>query len=126
MIGYTTIGSKDLEKTLPFYDELLSLVGGKQLMGLDRIKFYGSDEGGAMLAICTPADGGTQSCGNGQMVAIPGGSPEGADALYHKAIELGATCEGEPGQRLPFFYGAYVKDLDGNKLAFYHMTPVEG
>lgn len=126
MIGYATIGSKDLEKTLPFYDELLGLVGGKQLMGLDRIKFYGTEEGGAMLAICTPSDGGDQSCGNGQMVAIPGGSPEGADALYNKAIELGATCEGEPGQRLPFFYGAYVRDHDGNKLAFYHMTPVEG
>lgn len=125
MIGYTTIGSKDLEKTLAFYDELLALVGGKQLMGLDRIKFYGTDEGGAMLAVCLPADGGDQSCGNGQMVAIPGGSPEGADALYKKAIELGATDEGAPGQRLPFFYGGYVKDLDGNKLAFFHMTPTE-
>ena len=49
MLGYTTIGTKDLEKSTAFYDELLSLVGGKQLMGLDRIKFYGTDAGGAML-----------------------------------------------------------------------------
>lgn len=123
MLGYTTIGTTDLEKATAFYDALLEQVGGKQLMGLDRIKFYGTDAGGAMLAICTPADEGQQSCGNGQMIAIPGGSPEGADALYNKAIELGATDEGAPGQRLPFFYGAYVRDLDGNKIAFYHMTP---
>lgn len=123
MLGYTTIGTKDLEKSMAFYDELLAMVGGKQLMGLDRIKFYGTDEGGAMLALCLPADGGEQSCGNGQMIAIPGGSPEGAEKLYNKAIELGATDEGAPGQRLPFFYGAYVRDLDGNKIAFYHMTP---
>jgi len=125
MLGYTTIGSKDLDKAVAFYDELLSLVGGKMLMDVDRIKFYGTGDGGAMLAICTPADEGTQSCGNGQMVAIPGGSPEGADALYKKALELGATCGGEPGQRVSFFYGSYVFDLDGNKLCFYHMTPAE-
>ncbi len=123
MIGYSTIGSKNLDKAVAFYDELLTLVGGKQLMALDRIKFYGTDEGGAMLAVCTPADEGEQSCGNGQMIAISGGSPEGADALYNKAIELGATDAGEPGQRMPFFYGAYVNDLDGNKLCFFHMTP---
>lgn len=122
MLGYTTIGSKNLDKAVAFYDELLALVGGKQLMGMDRIKFYGTDAGGAMLAICTPADEGNQSCGNGQMVAIPGGSPEGAQELYNKAMELGATCAGAPGQRLDFFYGSYVYDLDGNKLCFYHMT----
>ena len=122
MIGYSTIGSKDLDKAVSFYDELLSLVGGKRLMELDRIKFYGTEAGGAMLAVCTPADEGEQSCGNGQMVAIPGGSAEGAAALYNKAIELGATDAGEPGQRLDFFYGSYVYDLDGNKLCFFHMT----
>ena len=103
MIGYATLGTKNLDKAMAFYDELLALVDGKQLMGLDRIKFYGTDAGGAMLAICTPADEGDQTCGNGQMVAIPGGTPEGAQALYNKAIELGATDGGEPGQRLPFF-----------------------
>lgn len=125
MIGYSTIGSKNLDKAVSFYDELLALVGGKQMMALDRIKFYGTDAGGAMLAVCTPADDGMQSCGNGQMIAIPGGSPEGANALYNKAIELGATDAGAPGQRLPFFYGSYVHDLDGNKLCFFHMTPAE-
>ncbi len=122
MIGYTTIGTTDLEKACAFYDGLLELVDGKQLMGLDHIKFYGTDAGGAMLAVCTPYGEVEQSCGNGQMVAIPGGSPEGAEALYNKAIELGATDAGEPGQRLPFFYGSYVRDLDGNKLCFFHMT----
>lgn len=122
MIGYTTIGTGDMDRALAFYDALLAEVGGKQLMGLDRIKFYGNGEGG-MLAICTPHNEEPQNCGNGVMVAIPGGSPEGADKLYAKAIELGATCDGEPGQRMPIFYGAYVRDLDGNKLCFYHMTP---
>lgn len=123
MIGYSTIGTKNLDKAVTFYDGLLALVGGKQLMALDRIKFYGTENGGAMLAVCIPANEEEQTCGNGQMIAIPGGSAEGAATLYKKAIELGASDAGEPGQRFPFFYGAYVYDLDGNKLCFYHMTP---
>lgn len=125
MIGYTTIGTKNMDRAVEFYDALLAGIGGKQLMAMDRIKFYGTDEGGAMLAICNPFDENEQHCGNGVMVAFSGGSTEGADALYKKAIELGATTDGEPGQRMPFFYGGYVRDLDGNKLCFYHMTPTE-
>jgi len=46
-----------------------------------------------------------------------------ADALYEKAISLGATCEGKPGQRVPDrFYGAYVRDPDGNKLCFFNFS----
>ncbi len=122
MIGYAVIGTKDLERSCAFYGALLEGIGGKQLMGLDHIKFYGTDAGGAMLAVASPHNGEPQACGNGNMIAIPGGSPEGADKLYAKAIELGATDEGEPGQRFPFFYGGYVRDLDGNKLCFFHMT----
>lgn len=94
MIGYTTIGTKDMDRSLALYDALLAEIGGKQLMGLDRIKFYGD---GAMLAICSPFDGDEQACGNGNMVAIPSGSPDGADKLYAKAMALGATDDGEPG-----------------------------
>ncbi len=123
MLAYSVIGAQDLDRCCAFYDSLLELVDGKQLMGLDRIKFYGTDAGGAMLAICTPADGQSQSCGNGQMIAIPGGSTEGVDALYNKALQLGASDAGAPVQALPFFYGGYVRDLEGNKIGFVHLTP---
>ena len=42
--------------------------------------------------------------------------------VYDKAIELGASDEGAPGERLPIFYGAYIRDPDGNKICFYEMT----
>ena len=120
MLGYTTIGTKDLAKATAFYDALLAEIGAKQRFGMDRIKFYGTGEG-AMLAVCTPYDEKPHQVGNGWMVAIPGGSREGVDKLYAKALELGATDEGPPGERLPVFYGAYVRDLDGNKLCFFEM-----
>ena len=43
-------------------------------------------------------------------------SKEQVDAFYAKAIELGATDEGPPGQRIEGFYAGYFRDLDGNKL----------
>ena len=121
MIGYATIGVNDMERAVAFYDALLSEIGGSQLMGMDRIKFYGTSTDQAMLALCIPYDEAPHERGNGQMVAIPGGSREGVDKLYAKALELGATDEGPPGERLPVFYGAYVRDLDGNKLCFFEM-----
>lgn len=55
------------------------------------------------------------------MVSFAPGSKEAVDSMYNKAITLGASCDGAPGQRIPnMFYGAYVKDVDGNKLCFSH------
>lgn len=121
MLGYTTIGTKDMARACAFYDSLLGEIGGKQMFGMDRIKFFGTSPDAAMLAVCIPYDEAQQHSGNGTMVAIPGGDRAGVDKLYAKAMELGATDEGAPGERMPTFYGAYVRDLDGNKLCFYEM-----
>ena len=121
MLGYATIGVSDITKAEQFYNEIFALVGGKQIFGQDRIKFYGTAPGAAMIAICEPYDKNDCAPGNGNMIAISGGDKEGVKALYNKALELGSTCDGEPGERLPIFYGAYVLDPDGNKLCFYEM-----
>ena len=122
MLGYATIGTKDMDRAVAFYDALLAEIGGKQLFGMDRIKFYGTAMDQAMLALCIPYDEEPHVVGNGQMVAIPGGTREGVDKLYAKALELGASDEGPPGERIPnVFYGAYVRDLDGNKICFMEM-----
>ena len=120
MIGYVTIGVSDMGRAKQFYTDLLSDKGAKVLLDLERIAFIGKSMGAPMLAVCTPFNGEPNHPGNGNMVAIPAGSKEAVDTFYHKAIELGATCDGEPGQRIPdMFYGAYVRDPDGNKLAFF-------
>ena len=121
MIGYTTIGVSDMESACKFYGELLAELGGKQLFGMDRIQFFGTAPDAPMLAVCIPYDEKAPESGNGTMIAIPAGDPAGVDKLYTKALELGATDDGAPGNRNPAFYGAYVRDADGNKLCFYEM-----
>ena len=122
MLAYVTIGTNDMDRAVAFYDALLAEIGAKQLFGMDRIKFYGTSTKESMLALCIPYDEKPHERGNGQMVAIPGGSREGVDKLHAKALELGASDEGAPGERIPnVFYGAYVRDLDGNKICFFDM-----
>ena len=121
MISYATLGVSNLAAAKAFYSELLSDLGAKVLIDMDRISFIGKSMAAPMLAVCTPFDEAPASAGNGTMVAFAPGSQAGVDALYNKAIALGASCDGAPGVRIPnVFYGAYVKDLDGNKLCFNH------
>jgi catechol 2,3-dioxygenase-like lactoylglutathione lyase family enzyme len=122
MIAYVTLGTNDMKRALGFYDALLGEIGAKRLFGMDRIQFYGTSMKEPMLAVCIPYDEKPHAAGNGWMAAIPGGSREAVDRLYARAIELGATDEGAPGERIPnVFYGGYVRDLDGNKLCFMDM-----
>ena len=120
MIGYVTIGVTDMEKAKAYYSELLADLGASVLMDMGRIAFVGTGMDAPMLSVCIPHNENDPQPGNGNMVAISAGSKEMADQLYHKAIALGASSEGEPGQRIPdMFYGAYVRDPDGNKMVFY-------
>jgi catechol 2,3-dioxygenase-like lactoylglutathione lyase family enzyme len=121
MIGYTTIGVSNMDSACKFYAALLGELGAKQLFGMDRIQFFGTGPGAPMIAVCIPYNEGNPEPGNGTMVAIAAGDPAGVDRMYAKALELGATDEGAPGSRNPTFYGAYVRDADGNKLCFYEM-----
>ena len=72
-----------------------------------------------MFAVFKPYDGEDASSGNGSMTGFLMNSEQEVDDIHAKAISLGATDEGEPGRRTKDFYGAYVRDLDGNKLVFY-------
>ncbi len=121
MIGYTLLGVKDLAKAEQFYTAVFAELGAKLVMGMDRIKLFGTGPGSAMFGVCLPFDEKPSSVGNGTMVAIACDSPAKVDAAYKKARELGAADEGAPGQRGPGFYGAYMRDLDGNKVCFFKM-----
>ena len=39
------------------------------------------------------------------------------------ALAAGGACEGQPGERMPNFYGAYFRDPEGNKLHVVHRGP---
>ena len=121
--GYSTIGTNNKEAAEAFYDGLLAQINASKFPANDRITMWMSeDRASVILAIAVPYDGGTASHGNGTMKAIALESHEEVDQMYAKAIELGAKDDGEPGIRAGTFYGAYVYDLDGNKLCFFNFS----
>ena len=122
MIGYVTLGTTDMERAKTFYSSLLADLGASVVFDGGRIAFIGKSMAEPMIGVCTPYDEeNPQSAGNGNMIAINAGSRETVDALYKKALELGATDDGPSGERMPTFYGAYIRDADNNKICFYKM-----
>ena len=120
MIGYTTIGTNDLVKALAFYDTFLSELGGKRMMELPNGQLYAFSQG-PLFGVLKPYDGQAQNRGNGNMIALRCASKEKVDLLHAKALSLGGSDEGAPGDRGGGFYGAYFRDLDGNKLCVFTM-----
>jgi len=119
MIGYTTVGTRDLAKASAFFDTVLAPLGGQGNTFGERMRFYGGG-GGASLAVCTPWDGQPATVGNGMMVGLAAPSVEAVDKVHALALSSGGSDEGAPGERMPGIYGAYFRDLDGNKFAIIH------
>jgi catechol 2,3-dioxygenase-like lactoylglutathione lyase family enzyme len=123
VIGYTTIGTNDLERARAFYDAVLKPLGGRRTLTYERSQYYGGQGGatggGAMLGVVLPFDGAPATVGNGVMVALAAETPEQVDATHAEAMAHGGACEGPPGLRGENFYGAYFRDLDGNKLCVF-------
>lgn len=121
MIGYVTLGTNDLPRAAKFYDALLAELGAGRFMESDRFIAWGTGPNAPGIGLTLPFDGNTATVGNGVMVALAVDSPAKVDALYKKALELGATDAGPAGPRGEGFYAGYFRDLDGNKLNFFYM-----
>lgn len=121
MIGYVTLGTRDLARATAFYDRLLGELGAKRFMDTPRFIAWSTGRGQPFLSIALPYDGQAQHRGNGHMTALAAGNRANVDRLHALALELGGSNEGAPGERFPGFYAGYFRDLDGNKLNVFHM-----
>ena len=122
MIGYITLGTNDIEKASAFYDELLAMIGAGRFMENDSIVVWATSPDTPALSVIKPYDGNPATVGNGMMISLLLDSPEKVDAFHAKALSLGGTDEGAPGERnAGGLYISYFRDLDGNKLAAFTM-----
>nr|WP_156398415.1 VOC family protein [Caulobacter sp. Root1455] len=118
-VNYMTVGSNKLEAAKVFYDALLGSIG---MAGVYEHPSGGRlyrGKGTGLFGVLGPHDGQPACVGNGMMGGFDFESREEVDAFHAKAMELGGTCEGPPGERMPGAYFAYFRDLDGNKLCGY-------
>jgi catechol 2,3-dioxygenase-like lactoylglutathione lyase family enzyme len=123
MLGYATIGTNELERATRFYDEVLAAMNAGRVVAFERGVYYGTH--GMGLGVLTPFDGERATVGNGSMVALQAPDRPTVDAVHATAIRLGGANEGDPGLRGDSsmgFYGAYFRDLDGNKLCVFNIS----
>ena len=118
MLHHISIGVADVARSAQFYDRVLQELGFKRVM---EVLPYGIAYGDKQPAfwIGLPHDQGTASTGNGVHVAFNATSEQMIRAFHSAALEAGGTDDGAPGPRPdygPDYFGAFVRDLDGNKI----------
>src|SRR6202046_3155852 len=116
MIGYVTLGTNDMPRAAAFYDALLEGIGARRLMETERYIFWGVSMQLPSLSLVKPFDGQPATIGNGDMVALVVDGRDKVDRLHAKALLLGGTDEGAPGDRGGGFYAGYFRDLEGHKF----------
>lgn len=120
-VSYHTVGSNKLPEAKAFYDALLGSIDMKGMFDHPSGgRLYSARDKG-VFAVLGPHDGQPASVGNGSMGGFSFDTPAQVDAFHAKALELGATDEGAPGERFPKAYFSYFRDLDGNKLCAYKL-----
>ncbi|MEO5759766.1 MAG: VOC family protein [Mesorhizobium sp.] len=128
MFSHITVGCTDIERAAVFYDATLGPLG--------LLRRAVTPDGGPASAcwiepsrplprfyVYMPFDRKPATSGNGSMVAFSAASAAAVDAAFAAGLAAGGTEEGAPGPRPHYgngYYGAYLRDPDGNKLHIVH------
>ncbi|PZP31683.1 MAG: glyoxalase [Roseateles depolymerans] len=122
MFSHVFIGTNDFERSLAFYTALTEALGiAARFCDASRpwAGWQSSPDPRPLLLIGRPFDGQPHAPGNGQMVALQAASREQVDRAHAAGLAHGGRCDGPPGLRPDYhahYYGAYLRDPDGNKL----------
>ncbi len=120
-LSYVMIGTSDVVRARPYYDAVLPLIGGVVFADFMPHGFCYELRGGGADMVSPPQNKEAATPSNGGMVGLLCASEAEVHAAHAAALAQGGTDEGAPGLRPqygPNFYGAYARDLDGNKMSF--------
>ncbi|MEQ1725605.1 MAG: VOC family protein [Sphingopyxis sp.] len=128
MFSHITIGVRDLERAGVFYDALLIPLGLVHRAvapdgGPPSLCWVMPGGGLPRFYAYIPYDGGAASAGNGAMTAFLAPSQAAVAAAYAAGLAAGGSDDGQPGERAHYasgYYGAYLRDPDGNKVHIVH------
>jgi len=126
MLHHVSVGVTDFERAAKFYDAVLATLGFKRVADYSP-HAIGYGESYPEFWIGAPHDGKPASAGNGTHLGFSARSKAQVQKFHAVALAQGASNNGEPAPRPdygPDYYGAFVYDLDGNKIeATLHPRP---
>ena len=117
MIHHVSVGSNDIAAARAFYDPVLEALG-MRVLGADA---ESADYGISVLvfSVETPVDKRPASAGNGVHVAFHARDRGVVREFHRRGLARGGSAAGAAGPRPEYdcnYYGAFLLDLDGNKI----------
>jgi catechol 2,3-dioxygenase-like lactoylglutathione lyase family enzyme len=125
VFSHITVGTTNIAQSIAFYDAFLAPLGITRFWTAadGRTAGWEREAGDSRFFVGSPFNGEAPTPGNGWMCAFTAPSREAVNLCYNAALSQGGRDEGQPGLRshyAPDYYGAYVRDPDGNKLHIVH------
>ena len=117
MLSHVSLGTSDATRAAAFYDPVLATLGIRRLRMRDGSIDYGTSM--MFFSLEKPSDGKPASVGNGVHIAFAAECRAMVDEFHRVALASGGTDAGPPGLRPEYdanYYGAFVRDPDGNKI----------
>ena len=118
MFSHVTLGTNDWPRARPFWIAVMAVIAHPVLFEHEGGIAFGLPAGPKTF-VGPSFDGAPATPGNGVHIAYLVADRATVDAFHATALAHGGSDEGGPGLRPhyhPNYYGAYVRDPDGNKL----------
>ncbi len=120
MLHHVSVGVRDVGRAATFYDPVLKALGYKRVMEfLPHAIAYGESKERPEFWIQIPHNQREATNGNGAHIGFSARNKGAVNAFHAAALKAGGSNDGEPGPRPdygPSYYGAFIYDLDGNKV----------
>lgn len=120
MLHHVSVGVRDVERAAKFYDPVLKALGYRRVMEfLPYALAYGESRTRPEFWVGRPHNQQPPAAGNGVHVAFLAKNRQAVSRFHEEALKQGGSNGGEPGPRPdygPSYYGAFIYDLDGNKI----------
>jgi catechol 2,3-dioxygenase-like lactoylglutathione lyase family enzyme len=127
MLHHVSVGVRDVARAATFYDPVLKALGYKRVLDFSPGAIaYGESKDRPEFWVGKPHDQGIPSAGNGAHVGFIAKSKAAVMAFHDAALKAGGSNGGEPGPRPDYgfaYFGAFIYDLDGNKIEATLMPP---
>jgi catechol 2,3-dioxygenase-like lactoylglutathione lyase family enzyme len=118
MLSGVCIGTNDITSAAEFYDKVLGTIGMTCVFSEKHERGYAGSDGKITVYVVVPYNEQKATFGNGTQIMFHAPDKDSIHKFHAMALICGGSDEGAPGPRdyHPDYYGAYVRDRDGNKL----------
>jgi catechol 2,3-dioxygenase-like lactoylglutathione lyase family enzyme len=126
MIDHVSIAVADLKRSAAFYEAILEPLGYRRIA--DRPASVGFGKKYPEFWLNARPNGARGADDTGAHICLRAKSIEAVREFHARALASGGRDDGAPGPRkgeMTDYFGAFIRDLDGNKIEAMTIPPAE-